>query len=147
MYLGSIALFAAMSFQTFLSIVWKYCPGVKQAKRKTDYCDHCHLWHSQLVPNLWADLREARTELEGFYPQYFQHFDGQAEVQRAMADPSKYVQMYLQYVETHGEKHKVEIDENVRYAQRGLLKEMEGKICSALQWQVKVLKSYKWHRK
>eukprot|EP00435_Cladocopium_sp_Y103_P038043 s2336_g10.t1 len=51
-YRSSVELMQAMSYRTFMRILQVECPHVKRGSKLTDYCDHCHLFETSVVPFL-----------------------------------------------------------------------------------------------
>ena len=54
----------AMAFQTFLNICSQHFGFIRFGKQKSDYCDHCNLWHKRIVPKFWEFYKGVQTKLE-----------------------------------------------------------------------------------
>ena len=145
----SVALHVAMSFPTFLAVVHRWFPYVRFAMRKTDYCDHCHLYQSSICPALYADAWEFREKLLNIYPGYFDHFDGKRAVKRVLEqqDTPKYCNLLTVCIEQYTERFRAEIMESQRLAGVFALEMAEKDIRRTLRWHLKVIRSYAWHKR
>ena len=75
MFMASVLLISLMSIKTFQRIRKKYCGFMRKGQRKTDVCDHCALFESQVLQGFWHDVRRCRELLEHLWPRYFTDFD------------------------------------------------------------------------
>ena len=75
MYTWNAALLLLDSLSTFMKIVVKFLPFLRKGRRKTDYCDHCALYHQKVLVAFWEDVKKSRTALESVLPTFFIAFD------------------------------------------------------------------------
>ena len=100
MYAMDVEVMSAMCLTTFFRILKKHYPHCRKTKLKTDYCTHCHLYHSSIAPKFWCAIREMRTMLETHYPLYFRDFDRKRDVKRAFEEHNakRYCLLLSKYV-------------------------------------------------
>ena len=116
--------------------------NVRKGQRKTDMCDHCHLYRSKTLPQYWADVKETRAELEAKHPGMFDAFDEDPAVKKALVDdPLVYAELYLQHITNFIDEHRAEIP----YGNILGLKKAIDAVKSLLGWSIQLLRSCAWH--
>ena len=123
---------------------------VKQ-RRKTDYCDHCHLHTASAVPAFWADEADVCGKLGSYMPEYFKTFDDRPSTKRLVergctSDYSKKMANFIGWNWTN-QSAKVERNFVVPDKSRVALHNDEAKAATLLKHHAKILKSFEWHRR
>ena len=147
-YMFSVPVCSAMSFNTFLGMARLHFPEVRYAHGLTDYCDHCHFYRASVLKEFWRYIQEARQRLAEVHKQYFATFDASmATAQAATEDVCRYAEAFYSHVSKHGELHQAERESCLSLARRADLHRIEAEVEDYLRWEIQVLKAYAWHRK
>jgi hypothetical protein len=146
-YLTNSSLFIAMSYQTWCRILAFYFPEIRKGAKKTDVCDHCHLYQAHILPEFWSFTRDVRERLTAVDQKYFHEFDKSRRVLKASQDPLKYARCLSSYIKLHMDRCRARLMESIGLKGVGRLHELEAEFEDALRWQSKLLSAYDWHRR
>ncbi|CAE7251830.1 unnamed protein product [Symbiodinium sp. CCMP2592] len=133
-------LVTSLAWAQFHRIVRTKCRWAIRPVRKTDYCDHCHLLQTSILPGLKKLFARAQQVLSETMPSYFRTFPEAAE-----ADEIASCEAFSRFIYTHG-TNRQEDRKELRPMVAQKLHELEAKISHRLTWELKVAKSYHWHR-
>lgn len=99
MYLANSSLMRQMAWGTFHTIAKQSCPWAITARRGSDYCDHCYLFKTSIIPGISKTLQSARQRAQAILPTYYEGFDAEA---RDLAEkPVEHLAAFFKYTSTH----------------------------------------------
>ena len=141
-YIGS-KLFKTLGWKQFHKITKKHCRWAIKPQRKSDYCDHCALFERSIRPGISKVVKKAREEIIQIHPEYFDAFDSRAP--QLSKEPVAHIAAFLTFCDTHASARAGDRKALSR-TKRLNLHEVEALVCHVLRHEVKVAKSYDWHR-
>ena len=131
-----------LGWKQFFFIVRKNCAWARKAQKKTDFCDHCHLYRTSIAPGSVKSIKVARDNLMKLLPTYFVPFDTDAP---SLSDNAvEHLEAFYKYVFSH-DKNRAQDRRQLSRTTRLALHEKEAAICHRLRHEVKVAQSYAWH--
>ena len=139
---SSLALEKEMSCGAFLAVLEKHAPHIVEGNRKSDYCDHCHLWRVTLVPRFWALIDASPAELISIWPQYLEQLDADPLIVAAQSYPAEYGHLFLKYAKASISQNRPAL-EATKADVLGLL-EAGARIYDTGKWHVKLLECRAW---
>ena len=110
-FLCNDALLQTMSMQTWLSLLAKHAPYIVDGKRQSDFCEHCHMWRTKIVPQFLAFVDQARADLETLYKPYFRAWDNSKRAQDAKNTPEEHAKLLDFFIFKHFDKNREAIRE------------------------------------
>lgn len=135
-----------MSFRVFLDILERWCPHVRKSKKKTNCGDHCHLWHTQIVPGLSDFEKDVRTALVEKLPDLLDDFDTDKIVIAAKFDDLPgYAKLLLQYLSSYYDSYPAVVPLWSRSLRVSSTKKRPSS--GRGPWEIKVLEAYAWYRR
>ena len=132
---------ASMGWKQFHRIVRVKCKWAIRPSRKTDYCDYCHLFQSSIVPGLERLMAEASEALQNILPNYLNAYSPPQS-----ADAIDQCDALSRYIRQHPDAKQAERAQALKRKEQQDLHELEAKIAHQMAWELKVAKSYQWHR-
>ena len=144
-WLTTLELFMEFGWMTWCAILYKHAPEIRVGRRKTDYCDHCHLFRTKIVPDFWQCVSDCRATLVTFLPHMFDLFDSSHRFVKLCLDPEKYARAFKAYLNQYYERNRDSVNEAVTSVVLWLAEVAKAE--DLMRWQMKLMHAFSWHRK
>lgn len=133
---------SVVAWKQFHTIVRTQCRWAIKPTRRTDFCDHCHLFETCIEPGMVKLTTQVQNALRRILPNYF---DGYTFPEIG-SDPTSALEAMRRYINSHNRVCRAGREAALNLRQRHDLHTLEAKILHHTSWEIQVAKSYQWHR-
>ena len=131
-----------LAWKQFYRIFKTNCPFALKHSKVSDYCDHCWLYKTPILPGISKRLKAGKAALCNMMPNYFASF---REPWDAIENkPLPMLEAFVSFLRTHADRC-ARAREPLGARVRGQLHELEAKLQHGLKHELAVAKAYEWH--